>query len=425
MRIVLILLSALILGCSSPSTKKIVTIADYNYILEKGIVQKTANAETLHFWESRVNTTQPNFTVISKIANEYAKQFKTNSDIHALHRSDSLLSAMLSIRPTVETYQALATNAITQHQFQKAYEYLQAALAIGDKKAATLLMLADVNMELGDLKSAKKILKNVSNKNSFAFLIRQSKVKDKEGDLDSAIYLMEKALVRVSENKSLNCWTRSNLADMYGHAGRVAEAYQLYVEVLTIDPTYLYALKGIAWINFSHEKNSSEAKRILNFIQDKNPTPDYYLQMGQLAEFEKNSEAQEKFEKQFIMLASQDVYGAMYFSHLSKLYASIPTKIKMGYALAKQEVKNRPTVESYALLAWSEFKNGNTSEAITIAEEYVEGLTTEPEILYHLGMIYKESNPKKSKQYLEEAYESAFELGPLATEEIESELATL
>jgi hypothetical protein len=52
--------------------------------------------------------------------------------------------------------------------------------------------------------------------------------------------------------------------------GRIQESYDSYLKTLAIDPNYSYALKGIAWIVFSHERNTKEAKkncaRLITFI---------------------------------------------------------------------------------------------------------------------------------------------------------------
>jgi hypothetical protein len=49
--------------------------------------------------------------------------------------------------------------------------------------------------------------------------------------------------------------------------GRIQESYDSYLKTLAIDPNYSYALKGIAWIVFSHERNTKEAKRIVEAIE--------------------------------------------------------------------------------------------------------------------------------------------------------------
>ena len=188
-----------------------------------------------------------------KLAGLYASHFKISGEISDLELSDSLYHTILKANPTgsVEIYQSLAANAITQHKFRLAKEYVDKALAIKDKKAASLMMLTDVSLELGDYATARRTLQQFKNKNSFAYLIREVKLKDHEGDLEGAITSMEWAYQRIEGNKELAQWALSNLADMYGHAGRIPDSYETYLRALEINPHNDYALKGIAWIALS------------------------------------------------------------------------------------------------------------------------------------------------------------------------------
>ncbi len=412
-----------ILSSCSKVEKTIVHEKDYLVYLNGNNFKFTSEDETLRFWQKRFNSNNEDQTSIVKLANLHAARFKTHGDITDIILSDSLFALALKKNPmgNAGIFQGLAANAITQHQFKKADEYLREALN-GENKATTYLMLADVRMELGDLQGAKSILNDFKNKNSFAFLIRDAKIKDKEGKLDTAIIWMEKGLQRVGSNKSLYCWTKSNLADMYGHAGRIADSYNDYLDVLKADPSYLYALKGIAWVAFSHDHNYKEAKRIIRMIQSKRPTPDLYLLLAEIAHEENDPQTRMMMLEKFMKEVSNPLYGDMYNKYLILLMAEDLNMPLKAIEIARKEIESRATTECYDLLAWSLFKNGEVSEALRIATMHVEGKTFEPEALYHLGEIYKKADIKKSRVYLEEALSSSFELGPSLTRQIKESL---
>jgi tetratricopeptide (TPR) repeat protein len=87
--------------------------------------------------------------------------------------------------------------------------------------------------------------------------------------------------------------------------------------------------------------------------------------------------------------------------------------------LQKQKSPTARRPQSYDLLAWGFYHQGNYSQALETATRYVEGQTFEPDAYYHLGMIYlANGNQQKSEQYLGEALKSEFELGPSVTREI-------
>lgn len=378
----------------------------------------------MEFWKARLIKSVDDETSQLKLASLYASRFKLNGKIEDIYTSDSLYQQVLKNYPQghVGIYQSLATNCITKHEFRQAKNYVERALAIGDSKPASLFMMVDINLELGDYAGAKTVLKDFTNKNSFAYLIREAKVKDHEGKLDTAIFLMEKALDRIKENKSLFTWTKSNLGDMYGHAGRVEEAYQAYLDVLKTDPEYDYALKGIAWIAFSHDHNPSEAKRIINFIAGKRSTPDMHLLLAEIAVFEKNESEKISQLKLFESEARDPKYLGMYNKYLATLEAEELSNPAKAIEIAEQEIRNRPTPQSYDLLAWGYYQQGQIEMAVEVAQRHIEGKTFEPEAIYHLGLIYHNLDEEKSQKFLVEASESSFELGPAISANIQQHL---
>jgi tetratricopeptide (TPR) repeat protein len=424
----LIILSILLFKCSEKK-KVVVNSTDYDIYLTSTPNQALAKVnEELSFWKNRLAESPNSKTNLLRIAGLYSGRFQLNGEVEDLHRSDSIYNLILASTTLGKDniYRSLAANNVTKHEFRQARTNLQEALAIGDGKASSYLMLVDVNLELGDYPGAELILKSFTNKKSFAYLIRDAKIKDHQGDLDSAIILMEHAVDRIKENKSLFTWTLSNLADMYGHASRISESYQAYLEVLKQDPDYDHALKGIAWIAFVHDRNTQEAKRILNFIDTRKATPDMHLMLAEIAEVENDAREKKKQLELFTNEARNSKYGGMYNTYLAKLEAEEFSNPQTAISIAEQEIQNRPTPLSYDLLAWGLFHKGEYREALEIANKNVLNRTYEPVALYHMAMIYKSNGlEKEARNYFEQASESSFELGPTISKRIELEIKTL
>ncbi len=398
---------------------------DYDQYLNEALLTQDLNLleKQMQFWQAKLQKDPQSITSLSKIASLYARRFKITGDIEDIHRSDKIWQNLQAQYPEPKTgpYFALAQNSITQHQFKRAFAYLQKAQAIGDEKFTTHMMLVDAAMELGKHELAQNLLAQTANKNSFDYLIRYAKTKDHEGDLDSAIICMEKAFARLEkgQNKELYCWALSNLGDMYGHAGRIRESYEAYLKVLEKQPDYDYALKGIAWIAYAHDQKPEEAKRIIHFLRKKKDSPDYLLFLAEIADYQGDEKAKKAHLKAFYEEVSKPSYGPMYYKYLIELALEEYDDPDQAIRLAQQEVQNRPCVQSYDLLAWSYFKQGSLDKAYQIAREQVEEKSYEPDVLYHLGVILKAKGEEdKARKYLEEAAESSFELGPITTREI-------
>ena len=260
------------MSCSQKEEQKIVNPNDYATYLNRDSDEALAKCnEEMAFWKNKLSEVPESETYRTRVASMLSTRFMLNGKIEDIQASDSLYHLILNstTQDYASLHRALAANNITRHKFREARDEVKKALKIGEGKAASLFQLVDVDIELGDYAGAKTAMKEFKNRNFFPYIIREAKLKDHAGQLDSAILLMEKALNQVKDNNALVLWTQSNLGDMYGHAGRIQDAYQSYLRVLKINPDYDYALKGIAWIAFSHDHNMTEAKRIINVIGKK------------------------------------------------------------------------------------------------------------------------------------------------------------
>lgn len=415
-------------SCSQPK-EDISSLADYiSYLSLVESVSNDSKEDELRFWSARLSANHHDATALLKIAGLFAERFKSTGQINDILLSDSLYTTALKYTPddNVGIYHCLAANAITQHKFRLAGKYAEKALAQNDKKAASLLIMTDVALELGDYAKAKRTLNQFSNKNAFAYLIREAKLKDHEGKLDTAILLMEKAYDRIKGNKALAQWTLSNLADMYSHAGKIDKGYQAYLDVLANNPLDDYALKGIAWIVLSNDRNTVDSKTIMNTLVARKRMPEAFLLLAEIAEVEGNEIEKMKNLKKFMAMASLPSYKTMYHKYLAILYAEEFQNPEACLAIAREEIINRPTPQSYDLLAWGYYHHKNFKKALEVALEKIEHQTFEPEAYYHLGMIYLAAgNRVRGRFYLEEALASEFELGPSIGEKIKKTIDTL
>ena len=131
-------------------------------------------------------------------------------------------------------------------------------------------------------------------------------------------------------------------------------------------------------------------------------------------------------QERFITSVSDKRYGDMYNKYLFYIAIDKNKDFDRALQIAQREVKNRPTSQSYDLLAWAYHNMGKKDDALTIAKNHVENKSNEPDALYHLGAIYaKAGNRRKAKQYMRQAESSAFELGPELTEQIRYALKTI
>lgn len=404
--------------------------ADYEQYLNPEHLQKSQHelAAQIDFWEQKLIAAPGNLVYQQKLAGLYSAEFRLSGNVHQLHQSDSLLQEINCRFPRkAGVLQSLAANGITRHAFRESESYIRQARQLGEKQFISTLMLVDISLERGNRLEASLLLDDIASTAHFDYLIREAKLQDQSDVLEQAVQSMEKAasLAKASGATSTIYWSLSNLADMYGHEGRVQKSYNTYLEALRYDPAGLHALKGIAWITFSHDNNPEEAKRILAFLQSVHPVPDYKLMLAEIAAYEGDTTTEQQLKGQFIQEASQPAYGNMYKRYIC-LLESDNNQAEKALEIAKAEIKERPHPLSYQLLAWAAFREGKQAKALNILKKHVIGQTGEPLALYHSGLILKENGKKKeAKKLLEAALDASFELGPVVTADIKRQLEQL
>ena len=106
-------------------------------------------------------------------------------------------------------------------------------------------------------------------------------------------------------------------------------------------------------------------------------------------------------------------YGAMYNVYNADMYLELTEQYNKALKVAEIEVDNRPTPESYNLLAYSYFKLGEKDRALEIVRKHIEGKTYEPTILYRTAEIYKATgNYSELLELKQELLGAIYELGP-------------
>ena len=88
-------------------------------------------------------------------------------------------------------------------------------------------------------------------------------------------------------------------------------------------------------------------------------------------------------------------YGVMYQKYNALLYSENSTTVSKAIKIAEQEIAERPTTQSYDLLAWYYYHKKEYKKALEVMKSYVVGKTFEPEAHYHLAEIYKANGFKK------------------------------
>ena len=407
------------LSSCEESKQQITNAEDYNVYLDikENTSEVTAKKE-FAFWNEKLQKTPNQFPYIGKMAAANAQLFSATGDIqYLIDAENNLIDANNKTGNVNASYQrALARNYISQHRFKDALALLEKAETNGENLKNTQKMLFDVHLELGNYVQAKSYLTQFKGMADFDYLIRLSKWSDHEGNLEAAIKYMEKAMA-IAESSNidgLKQWSYTNLADYYGHANRLQDSYDHYLKALALDPNDAYAKKGISWIIYSYERNPKEALRILDSITKQHKSPDYYLLKAEIAEFMGDIIEKENNIQGYMAAVKNANYGKMYNKYNALLLTEELNQVEKAFTIAEEEIQERPTPQSYDLLAWAYHNKGNHKKALEIVENNIVNKTYEPEAQYHMAEIYKANGREDiAMKFKEDLLESAYELGPV------------
>jgi len=409
-------------ACQNQSEDFRLNSTDYEAFLQHDSQEDLKKMEeNFDFWQAKYEQHPNQYPYLQKMAAVKSQLFSMRADISDLKDSEEFLTKAVEQSHVQNSgiLRSLSRNYISQHRFKEALALLEQAEELGDKLFATHCMLFDVHMELGNNEKAGTYLNLIANEQNFDYLIRMAKWQDHKGNLDTAIEYMEKALALAERdrNESQLSWTYSNLGDFYGHAGEIEQAYQHYLKALEMNPADTYSKKGIAWIAYSHEKNTDEALRIVNMLQHQSQAPDLLELKGEIAEFEGKIAEGEKVQRAFLSEIQREEFGSMYNKHQIGLLAEKKSSQEIALKIAERELQDRPSPQSYSLKAWALFKSGNNDLAYQLMKEEVEGKCFEPDVLFQMAEVYK-AKDENIEGLKAELLSSSFELGPLIMEKV-------
>jgi len=379
----------------------------------------------MHFWQGRINPAVPGYLNETRYAAGLAMHFRLLGDIDSLKKSDSLLLRVDHDfnHKEASILLALAAHRITEHRFREADSFLVNAKQLGLKPYESLSSSFDVDFELGRYSKAQIGLNGLRSANDYGYFFRASKVDHFNGSLDSAILDMRRAADLAGTSDYLKGVALSGLGDLYIHAGDFRNANKSYIECIRLVGADFHSIMGVGWIALVHDHNPVLAEKIFRFVCSKTTLPDPLFKLAEIPGKGTDSMSQRAAAKQFEELATDARYGGMYNKYLIQLYTGVLHDPVRAESIAKDELNNRATPQTYAWYAWTLLSNNKKDEAYNIFESHVSGQPLEGLELYYMGRMMKDLNKNyNAQEFFKAAYTTRYDLGPAIEEYLNKEL---
>lgn len=385
----------------------------------------TTNEDEMQFWKSRITTSKFDIVNKSRYASTLVSRFHLLGDIKDVKAADSILVDLENSFKGQESgvYLSLISNSILQHKFDKAGDYLKKAKVLGLRNAENFSTTFDVDFENGNIKNAALNLDKMKDESDYGYQFRKSKMAHYNGDLDLSITFMEKANQLALDNVTLKSTALSNVGDLYTHAGKFIEAHKSYTESIKLNSSDLHSIMGLGWIALVHDKNDTLAEKIFNFVKTKTKSPDPLYRLILVAQ-QRNDQASElNYSKQFETIVTDSIYGRMYNKYLIQLYTGVLKNPGKAEAIAKSELENRATPQTYSWYAYALLENNKLNQANAIYKQHISGKPLEALELYYMGKLM-EANKKgyNATEFFKAAKENIYDLSPTLARDLESKL---
>jgi hypothetical protein len=386
----------------------------------------TKNREAeMQFWKSRIDPKNPGMVNEAKYAASLVARFHQSGDIGDVKMADSIVRAIDTLFNFKEAGPklTLVSLSIMQHRFSLADSFLQQAKTIGLRRYEWLTALFDVSFEIGRYDNAQISLNQLRREADYGYYFRRSRMDHLNGGLDSSISAMMNAADLAENSEFLKRVALSNTADLYMHAGKLAQARDLYMQCIRMNSTDFHSIMGLGWIASVHDHNDSLATRIFRLVESRNQLPDALFKLSQVADRAGDSVEQKKYAAAFADRATDPVYGNMYNRYLIEFYTGILQDPARADELSARELSNRATPQTYAWRVWTLFATGKKEEAYSLFQKEVSGKPLEGLELYYMGkMMQGLEKGYNAGEFFKAAYKNKYDLSPGIVKDIETQM---
>ena len=419
------------IGCKDEKTTVNAQVLEEDAIsplLEQPIQIDTKQADRdLAFWKSKYVDGKP--TPIALIGEGGARiaRFRESNDVTELNAGVRDLEHADSLNPSVSAAykRTLASAYISQHRFEEAYQALQQAVENGEKRQLSYLQLFDAAMETGRYEEGLALLDSIENKNDFNYLIRAAKYNDYAGDLDQTIVFMEQArdIMIQKKDTAMMKWSYTNLGDYYGHAGRIDDSYDSFMQSINLNPNDRYARKGIAYILHAAKDNQEAARKILKVADPDESRPAYLSLLADVEDISGNTTEAERLRAKHDEIIARRDWGNMYRLEVAKQRIDNEHTLDQGIALLEEELELRKDPIIYAVMAYAMAQQANSDmekqAVVDYIAQHVDNKTFEPDANVYRYKAYKKLGmADRAAAYEAGLREAAYELGPITMREL-------
>lgn len=340
--------------------------------------------------QSRLRSSPNDVQALDTLAAAYLQRVRETGDPSWYAKADSLLASALHLSPNDAGATLLSGSlALSRHRFADALQWGRRAAALDPNAAGPLGVVTDALVELGRYDEALAAVQQmVDRRPDLASYSRVSYLRELHGDVDGAISAMQMAITAGGALPENVAYCEVLLGNLFFNRGDLADAEAQYDAALRDDPGYVHATAALARVRAAQSR-WSEAISLYRDAVAVYPLAQYVIALGDTLAASGDTQGA---AQQYDLAAAEEQLlsaggGVDVDQELALFDADHRRNLDEGLAAAQRAMRDRPSVQSADVLAWTRFQRGDLGAALDASRLAHRLGTRDALFFFHSGMI--------------------------------------
>jgi tetratricopeptide (TPR) repeat protein len=362
------------------------------------------------FFERRLTRDPSSAYDLAQLAALHLQRGRERGDPGDVMRAEQLARTSLAIRETrnAKGYSTLVATLMAEHRFVEALVAARRLLALDSSSVPSRATLAEIEMELGDYAAARAMFGALyAQRTNLAVAPRLARWLELQGQVDEARRLLTAARDSAQANPRMPreqlAWFQLRVGDLElreGHPGSAARAYRAGLAVAPNDARLLAALARVARARGRWQDAIRFGERSIAIAPDPATlglVGDAYAALGDSAEAREYVHAMEA-----VTFAQPGGFHRAWSLFLLDHGLRVPDVL----AQVQAEIRTRPDIYGWDLLAWALHHSGRDREALPAMARALSLGTRDAMLFTHMALIERGLGHRvAAQQYFDQAHD--------------------
>ncbi|MQS16748.1 tetratricopeptide repeat protein [Streptomyces kaniharaensis] len=338
--------------------------------------------------QRRLHETPEDAQALARLGLDYVQQAKNTADPTYYPKAEEVLHRSLQLdgEDNFTAMGAMAALDNGRHEFTRALDWAQRAIAVNPYNSTLYGTLADAYTQLGRYPEAADAVQHmVDLKPGTPSLARASYVAELRGDTTTARTLMQRAL-QDAAGPADQAFAHYYLGELALNTGDAATALQEAEHGLAAAPTYTPLLQARARAEAALGDTDAAVADLALAVQ-RLPQPEFVLQLGEL--YQRLGRSQDAEQQYQLFRAEEKLLtdNGVALDADAALFEADHGDQALALTIAENGIRSRPFLDTHDALAWALHVNGHDREALAESDEALALGTRSALYHYHRAMI--------------------------------------